>query len=57
MKKLVIIGLVAVFSVGCTAPEMNQDIEAYGIDKDKAVNTKGDGSEYDLEDELDNSED
>ena len=53
MKKLVIIGLLAAFTIGCTRPEINQEIEVNGTDKDKSVNSKGDGSEYD----LDNSED
>ena len=53
MKKLIVMVLLAAFTAACTAPEINEDIEAYGIDKDKAVNSKGSSSDHD----LDNSED
>ena len=57
MKKLVMIGLLAVFAVACTKPETNSnELEEYGTPKDKAVNSKGSSTENDLEDELDDTE-
>ena len=53
MKRLIIIGLAATFMVACTAPEINEELTEYGIDKDKAVNSEGDSQDY----EYDNSED
>ena len=56
MKKLIIMVLLAAFSVGCTATSVEEDdyeYAEYGTDKDKSVTRTGDGSEY----EADNSED
>lgn len=53
MRKLIIIGLLATFTLACTAPEINEETIEYGIDKDKAVNSEGDSQDY----EHDNSED
>ena len=53
MKKLVIIGLLAAFTIGCTRPEINEEIAEYGTKKSESVNTEGDGSEY----EHDNTDD
>ena len=54
MKKLIIAGLLAVFVMGCTAPEINSNTyEEFGTKKSESVSSEGDGSEY----EMDNSED
>ena len=58
MKKLIIVGLVAAFAFGCTAPEISDNaFETHGTKKSESITSESDGSEYDLEDELDNSED
>ena len=48
MKNLMLMVLLAVFTVACTKTEI-QEVDEYGIDKNKAVNSKGDGSEYDID--------
>ena len=54
MKKLVIIGLLGVFVIGCTAPEINSnEHEKFGTKKSQSVTTEGDSQDY----EYDNSED
>ena len=58
MKKLAIMGLMAVFAMGCTAPEISEnEYEEYGTKKSEAVNSEGDSSDLDIKDELDNSDD
>ncbi|MEM9686803.1 MAG: hypothetical protein AAF934_07760 [Bacteroidota bacterium] len=55
MKKLMLMVLLAAFTVACTKTEI-QEIDEQATPKSKAVNSEGDGSEYELEDELDNSD-
>lgn len=53
MRKLIIIGLLATFTLACTAPEINEEAITYGTDKDKSVTSEGDSQDHD----HDNSED
>ena len=53
MKKLMILGLAAAFTLACTTPAADEDLEAYGTKKSESVNTEGKSSDND----LDNSED
>ena len=54
MKKLIIVGLLAVFALGCTTPEISDNaFETYGTKKSESITSESDGSEF----EHDNSED
>ena len=56
MKKIVLMALLAAFTAACATPDINEDTEAYGTDKSKSVNSKGDSQDHELEDELDITE-
>ena len=56
MKKLIIIGLLTVFTAACTQPGIEEDLTAHGTEKSKSVNSKGSSAENDIEDDLDISE-
>ena len=57
MKKLIIVGLLAAFALGCTAPEISDNaFETHGTKKSEAVSSEGDSRDLDLEEELDDTE-